>query len=146
MAGHLDVGVAREHVHQRAVFALQLQLARRNHLASGEHVLHVRPHIVAHGRRDDEVEQVAAQGFFGRVAVQLLGRLVPVAGGAVLQVALHRDGRDVAQQRAKAQLGLAQRTFCLLALGDVAGQKHHSRLVAHLHAQGLGAPLKLAQP
>ena len=133
-------------MHRRAVLALQLQFACGDHLAGGEHVLHVRPYIVAHGRGDDEVEQVAAQGFFGGVAVQLFGRLVPVAGGAVLQVALHRDGRDVAQQRAKAQLGLAQRTFCLLALGDVEGQKHHGRLAVHLHAQGLGAPLKLAQP
>ena len=106
-------------MHRRAVFTLQLQLARWDHLAGGEHVLQLRPYIVAHGRGDDEVEQIGTDGLLGGVAVQLLGRLVPVAGGAVLQVALHRDGRDVAQQRAKAQLGLAQRTFCLLALGDV---------------------------
>ena len=141
---HIDACVAGKHIHRRAVFAPQAQLARRNGLARGEHGRDVLAHRLAHFIGNDQIQQVPAQGLLLGVAVERFGCLVPVGGGAIGPVALHRDGGDVAQQRAKAQLGFTQGVLCLGALGDVPGDEDHGGMAMHPRAQRAGAALELA--
>ena len=123
----------------------QAQFARWDGRSLCEHRVHALAYRFLYLRRDDQVQQVLAQCFLFGVAIQHLGRLVPVRGGAVLLVALYGNGRNIAQQRAKAQFGFAQRTLGLEAFGDVAGQKNHCGLPVDRRSQRAGAPFEMAQ-
>ena len=108
-----------------AVLAPEGQLARRDRHSGDGHLRDRVADSVAHFRRDDEVEQVAPDGLFRRVAVERFGRPVPILGGAVWAVTLDGDELHALQDGAEPLLAQPQVLVGPAVFGDVVDHAKH---------------------
>ena len=115
----LDDDVAGEDEHRGAVLAHESQFAGRDGNARSSHGLHVLAHEFPGFGRDDQVEQISADGLLGCEAVKGLRGGVPVYGRTVGGIPLDGHGRHLFEEVAEAGLALLQRLFRTLALADV---------------------------
>ena len=105
--------------HPRTILAPQGQFGGGNRLSRFGHLPDGLPHPGRHGRRNDQVQQIPADGFCRRVSVNFFRRGIPIMGRSIIAIALNGDRRDVFQQIPETPVALAQLFLRLLALGDV---------------------------
>ena len=115
-AGPLDHCMTGKDCHPGPVFSLERQLGGWHGLERLGHLIHSKLHLMAHIGGHDEVQQVAADGFLGGVAVKTFRSGVPVRHFAVGRIAANSHRGNILKQRMKAAFAFPQGGFPRLLL------------------------------